>query len=63
MAERPIRYRMHNVAAVLSEEEYRDLRQVCIDLAVPVRVILMIGVRRARSVLRVERQHQPRSDA
>jgi hypothetical protein len=60
MADRPIRYRMHSINVVLSEEEYRDLRQVSIDLAVPFRTILMVGVRRARSVLRAERQHQPR---
>lgn len=59
MAERSIRYRQHTITVVLSEEEYRDLIQVCEDLGVPFRVIMMVGVRRARSVLRAQRQHQP----
>jgi hypothetical protein len=58
MAERSIRYRMRRVTVTLSDEELRDLRQVCVDLDVPMRVVLMVGVRRARSVLNAERQKQ-----
>ena len=58
MAEHPIRYRMHRVFVTLSDEEYRDLRQVCAELSVPIRIVLMVGVRRARSVLNAERQKQ-----
>jgi hypothetical protein len=60
MANRPIRYRMNRVFITLSDEELRDLRQVCTDLSVPIRVIVMIGVRRARSVLAAEvKKQQP----
>jgi hypothetical protein len=58
MANRPIRYRMNRVCITLSDEELRDLRQVCSDLNVPIRVVLMVGVRRAKSVLYAERQKQ-----
>jgi hypothetical protein len=60
MADRPIRYRMNRVFVNLSDEELRDLRQVCEDLDVPILLVLMVGVRRARSVLNAERaKHQP----
>jgi hypothetical protein len=58
MPERPLRYRMNRVFITLSDEELRDLRQVCADLDVPMRVVLMVGVRRARSVLTAEREKQ-----
>jgi hypothetical protein len=50
------RYRHRHINVALDDEEYRALRRICDALKVPVRTILMIGVRRARANLAEEQR-------
>ncbi len=61
MGER-IRYRHKTVSLLLSDEEYLELRRLCVELQLPVRQILLFGMRRARRILQEERRRQPRTN-
>jgi hypothetical protein len=58
MAERQ-HFRGRAVSCKLSEEEYTQLRSVCRELHIPVRAVLMFGVRYALRLL-ADEQHKQR---
>jgi hypothetical protein len=51
-------YRQHSVTAMLSDDEYQELRRLCALLKLPVRELLLIGMRRARRILADEQRRQ-----
>jgi hypothetical protein len=57
MAERQ-QFRGRAVSCNLSEDEYTQLRSVCQELHLPVRAVLMFGVRYALRLLADERRKQ-----
>jgi len=57
MAERQ-HFRSRDVSCKLSEDEDTQLRRVCRELDIPVRVVLMFGVRFALRLLAAERRKQ-----
>jgi hypothetical protein len=57
MAERQ-HFRSRDVSCKLSEDEYTQLRSVCRELHIPVRAVLMLGVRSALRLLADERRKQ-----
>jgi len=51
-----LRYREHAVACMLSDEEYIELRRLCAALGLPVRHILLFGMRHAARILAREQR-------
>jgi hypothetical protein len=56
--EKELRYRHKTVSLLLSDEEYLELRSLCRDLNVPMRQIVLFGMRRARTILARARRKQ-----
>jgi hypothetical protein len=62
MVDRSLRYRHQTVSCLLSEEEHRQLREICTELGLVVREVLMVGCRHARTRLIAERRRQRQID-
>jgi hypothetical protein len=58
MADPSRHYRTRAVGCMLSDEEYRQLRDICAALRLTMRDIVLIGMRRARRILAEERRRQ-----
>jgi hypothetical protein len=52
------RFRSQSTSCMLSPEEHRALRQICTDLGLTVRDVLLIGLRRCQARLAIERRRQ-----
>jgi hypothetical protein len=57
----PERYRNRSVGCALADEEFQRLSVICAALQLPVREILMIGVRRCERRLAEEQRRQRRN--
>jgi hypothetical protein len=56
--DKELHYRHKTVSLLVSDEEYRELQSLCRALNVPVRQILLFGMRRARRLWRDEQRKQ-----
>jgi hypothetical protein len=59
--DKELRYRHKTVSLLLSDEEYRELQSLCRKLNVPLRQIVLFGMRRAKTILARERRKQRRN--
>ena len=62
MADKSLHFRNRTVTCLLSDEEYLRLRTMCRTLRVPVREVLMVGVRRCERTYAEELRRQRQLD-